>query len=39
LAEIGETSLQLQRQLAKVFDPSGVLVPHTWLAEEEPLPE
>ncbi|MET3806275.1 glycolate oxidase [Nakamurella sp. UYEF19] len=31
-AEIGDTSLQLQRRLAEVFDPAGILVPHTWLA-------
>ena len=35
LAEIGETSLQLQRELARVFDPSGVLVPHSWLARPD----
>ncbi len=33
LAELGETSLRLQRQLAAVFDPSGILVPHSWLAD------
>jgi glycolate oxidase len=35
VAEIGETSLQLQRELARVFDPSGVLVPHTWLGRPD----
>ena len=32
-AELGDTNLRLQRELARVFDPSGVLVPHTWLAD------
>jgi glycolate oxidase len=31
--ELGETSLQLQRELARVFDPARILVPHTFLAE------
>jgi glycolate oxidase len=34
-AELGDTNLRLQRELARVFDPSGVLVPHTWLADLE----
>ena len=32
--ELGVTSLRLQRELARVFDPQRVLVPHTWLAPE-----
>ena len=32
-SELGDTSLHLQRELARVFDPAGILVPHTWLAE------
>jgi hypothetical protein len=35
VAEIGETSHRLQCELARVFDPSGVLVPHTWLSEPD----
>lgn len=30
--ELGRTSLQLQRSLAKVFDPAGILLPQSWLA-------
>lgn len=36
-AELGDTSLRLQRELARVFDPAGILVPHTFLAEPEPI--
>ncbi len=36
-AELGDTSLRLQRGLARVFDPSGVLVQHTWLADVDPV--
>ncbi len=35
-AELGETSLRLQRELAAVFDPAGIMVPHTWLAPDRP---
>ncbi len=31
--ELGGASLDLQRELARVFDPGRILVPHTWLAE------
>ena len=33
-SELGETSLRLQRELSRVFDPGNILVPHTWLAPE-----
>ena len=33
--ELGDVSLRLQRELGRVFDPSRILVPHTWLAEPE----
>lgn len=32
--ELGSVSLRLQRELARVFDPGGILVPHTWLAPD-----
>jgi glycolate oxidase len=33
-AELGPKSVALQRKLKQVFDPTGVLNPHTWLAEQ-----
>jgi glycolate oxidase len=33
-SELGDASLQLQRELARVFDPGRILVPHTWLAPD-----
>lgn len=36
--EIGPVALDLQRRLKAVFDPAGVLNPHTWLAKEQTWP-
>lgn len=34
-AELDERSLGLQRRIKAAFDPTGILNPHTWLAEPE----